>query len=175
METWKNIPGFDYQVSSLGRVRSNERKVKTKGGAFRVAPPTVRSQIETTQGYRQVVLHKAGKRYRFSVHRLVLIVFVGEPPSLEHQANHKNGKKNDNRPENLEWVTRVENMQHALKFLGWKHYPGEKNPACKLSDKDVEKIRGLKGKHPQSFIAKMFGVCQTQISRIQRGVQRKEV
>src|ERR671924_1725729 len=51
MEIWKNIPGFDYQVSNLGRVRSMERKVRTKGGALRIAPPKIRVQIETLAGF----------------------------------------------------------------------------------------------------------------------------
>jgi hypothetical protein len=124
METWKKISGFDYEVSNLGNVRSIERRVKTKGGALRDAPPTIRVQIPLANGYRQVTLHKNGKRYRFLVHRLVLTAFVSQPPSNDHQANHKNGMKSDNRLENLEWVTRSENMQHVLnwrpKFLQTK-------------------------------------------------------
>lgn len=174
MEIWKKIPGFDYEVSSLGNIRSMARKVRTKGGALRSVRTSIVAQGRLLTGYRQVCLHKAGSRFRFMVHRLVLTVFVGEPPTADHQGNHKNGVKNDNRLENLEWVTGTENMQHALKFLNWRHYSGENNPASKLSNKDVEEIRRLKGKVHQSQLASMFGVSQVHISRIHRGVKRKE-
>lgn len=63
-------------------------------------------------GYRHVVLCWGGRKRRFSVHRLIAAAFHGAPP-FGAVTNHKNGIRDDNRAENLEWVTPSENVSHA--------------------------------------------------------------
>lgn len=54
------------------------------------------------------------------VHRLVCMTFHGDAPDGKDIANHKNGIKDDNRAENLEWVSTQENSIHAYQTLNRK-------------------------------------------------------
>lgn len=44
------------------------------------------------------------------IHRIVATAFHGEPPTKEHVVDHIDTNKRNNRPENLRWVTRLENV-----------------------------------------------------------------
>lgn len=44
------------------------------------------------------------------IHRIVATAFHGEPPTKEHVADHIDTNKQNNRPDNLRWVTRLENI-----------------------------------------------------------------
>ncbi len=44
------------------------------------------------------------------IHRIVATAFHGEPPTKEHVIDHIDTNKRNNRPENLRWVTRLENV-----------------------------------------------------------------
>lgn len=44
------------------------------------------------------------------VHRIVATAFHGEPPTKEHVVDHIDTNKQNNRPTNLRWVTRLENI-----------------------------------------------------------------
>lgn len=63
-------------------------------------------------GYDLIKLFYNGQHHTWTVHRLVMIAFVGEQePGMD--VNHRNGDKRDNRLSNLEWCTRKENMEHC--------------------------------------------------------------
>ena len=57
-------------------------------------------------------------RVNASAHRLVWRHFHGPIPD-GMTINHKNGKKQDNRPENLEVMTYAEQTKHAIDVLGY--------------------------------------------------------
>ena len=44
------------------------------------------------------------------VHRIVATAFYGEPPTKEHVVDHIDTNRRNNRPENLRWLTRLENV-----------------------------------------------------------------
>lgn len=103
-EIWKDIPGYEgrYQASSLGRIKSLSRTVKTWNGHKSI--PECVLKLRKRNGYL------AWKNK--SVHRLIALTFLTKP---EHKdfVNHKNGSREDNRADNLEWVTLEENARHA--------------------------------------------------------------
>ena len=44
------------------------------------------------------------------IHRIIATAFLGEAPTKEHVVDHIDTNKQNNRPENLRWVTRLENI-----------------------------------------------------------------
>lgn len=52
---------------------------------------------------------------RLCVHVLVAHAFLGPCPP-DHEVNHKDGDKANNRWDNLEYLTHAENMQHAVRI-----------------------------------------------------------
>lgn len=63
-------------------------------------------------GYLRIQLWKDCKCVYISLHRLIAEAFVDNPHNYT-VVNHKNGIKNDNRAENLEWCTQQENIIHS--------------------------------------------------------------
>jgi len=70
----------------------------------------------TNSGYISYTLSLGNKRSaKCYAHRLVLENFCPVEGMKELQVNHKDGVKTNNQLLNLEWVTRKENMAHAVK------------------------------------------------------------
>ena len=101
-EVWKDIIGYEglYQVSNLGRVKSLNYK---RTGQSRILKPS------TNNGYKQVILHKDGHQYTYTVHSLVMKAFVGERPE-GMDIDHKDSVRFNNRLENLRYVSSKENV-----------------------------------------------------------------
>lgn len=114
-EVWADIEGFEgwYQVSTEGRVRSVDRVVTFKNGkGHRYYKGKILKQ-KYHNGYAMVNLNKNKKLTVAYVHRLVIETFTLHPIK-KPWVNHKNGKKNDPRLDNLEWCTPSENNAHAV-------------------------------------------------------------
>jgi hypothetical protein len=133
-EIWKDIPGFVglYEVSNLGTVRSKNRTVRHNCGGDKTVRSQIISQLITPNGYCQVSLWREGKRKVFSVHRLVLLAFVGKCPT-GYEVRHLNSIKTDNRLVNLAYGTHSENVIDTIN-LG-------RNSRQKLNPELVLKIR----------------------------------
>lgn len=120
IEGWKDITGYEgiYQVSSWGRVRSVDRKVRMvskKGRELLVdRKGRVLKQFYGSSGYLQVCLCKEAHLKSQMVHRLVAKAFL-TPVYGKLEVNHINGEKEDNSIANLEWCNSAENKRHAYK------------------------------------------------------------
>lgn len=126
-------------------------------------------------GYARVTMKRPGERsLEVMAHRVVAFAFHGPPPSPRHEVNHINGDKTDNRPSNVEWVERPENMAHAWR-LGLREAAGEigksgqSHHKAKLTDDDVREIHRLRGEMTQNRLAARYGVSQSSISLIHCG------
>lgn len=121
-EMWKPIKGFEglYEVSNFGRIKSIERFV-IKGNRYgtttkQFVPTKILNPSRDKDGYLILSLCKNGKGYTRKVHRLVAIHFI---PNLDNkpEVNHIDENKNNNRVENLEWCTNIENIRHGTGML----------------------------------------------------------
>jgi hypothetical protein len=103
-ETWKPIPfNSDYEVSSHGNFRNSKTK---KQKIFNV------EALKSTQTRIRVDIKNDLKNGSgFYLHRVIAMTFIPNPHNLE-EVNHIDGNPYNNRVENLEWITREDNMRH---------------------------------------------------------------
>ena len=123
----KKVVGFEnwYSVTDDGHVFSHHRDIWLK--PFKVGA-----------GYHRVNLFYLGKSHNKYIHRIVAEAFLG--PSNGKEINHKNGNKTDNRVENLEWVTRSENVNHSYYELGYRVTPIY---AIKLDNSEILEFKSV--------------------------------
>lgn len=163
-EEWKPIAGFFNEVSNLGRVRS----VTHKAGNGKTYQGKILKPIITKSGYVNVCLTTGENETRITkrVHRLVAEAFC-ENPEDKDEINHKDGNKENNRAENLEWVTRSENEQHAYDNNLIKVLKGSEKPCAKLDEEDIRNIRKeYENGCLQIELAEQYGVARQTISSI---------
>lgn len=99
----KDIKKFkDYTIDTEGNIYSKKKHKYLK-------------QTINKYGYCKVTLQKDKYKKMYSVHRLVAEAFIPNPNNLP-QVNHKDGNKQNNRMENLEWCTAKHNMNEAVKI-----------------------------------------------------------
>ena len=142
---WSDIKGYEgrYEIRMIEEEPYCEIRSKTK------------FKRNLTQfiygGYRCVNLYDNSNSNlkRKKVHRLIALQYIPNPEGKE-TVNHKNGIKTDNRIENLEWNTLMENYEHAKENnLLDLFQNGEMHPQFKgviEVYKDGKFIKNLKGK-----------------------------
>ncbi len=157
-EIWKNTELHDdYMVSNYGRIKSYVR-VKQK---------ILKTSTYNT-GYKYVRF--AGTNKNFLVHRVVAKAFIPNPEN-KPEVNHKDGNPSNNHVDNLEWVTRSENAQHAFNngMFPKNHQRGEIGANSKLNKEDVLKIIELRDKGLGFLeIAEKFEITRQHAGKIYR-------
>lgn len=119
---WRPVVGFEgfYEVSRDGRIKRLPRRSHLYGGRYVNYGERLLKDHPNGTGYRHVVLTVQGAKKHAYVHRLVAMSFCdGYDETLD--VNHKNGNRSDNRAENLEWVTRAQNLLHCYRVLKTPH------------------------------------------------------
>lgn len=99
----KNYP--NYYISKCGKVFSN------------ISNKVLKTKLD--RGYERLNLYNHLGVKMFSVHRLIGETFIPNPKN-KPTINHKNGIRNDNNIDNLEWNTYSENHVHSYRELGRK-------------------------------------------------------
>ncbi len=169
-EEWRLIPGSEglYECSTQGRIRSVQSGVPTAGRQRgRVLKGTMNKK-----GYlwfRMEFLD--GRHKQTTFHQAVALAFIG-PSHGKIQVNHKDGNKENNRPENLEYVTCLENIRHCWDngLHGVEHCQGEANNKAKLTEEKVRLIRSQQDTKTLRELADEHGVTPQAIWHI---VKRK--
>lgn len=132
METWKDIPWYEglYSVSDKWNVKrlSNKKEMREK-----ILSPS------HVFGYKQIQLFQNGVPKCVRVHRLVCMAFLPNIYNKTH-INHKNGIRDDNRLENLEWCTPRENAEHKYRTLWYINSDKQRKMSKEVNSKSVQQI-----------------------------------
>ena len=176
---YKLVLSAELEIDAEGRIwRVAKRTFDRWTGGTKVTPCTrVRAEQKTPDGYLQVRAMIDGKRHYAAAARLVWLHFKG-PIQQGLTANHKDGVKDRNHPDNLELATYSEQRLHAVQVLGAGHHDvkGSNHPKARVSEVDVLSMRGLRAQGWRvRDIAERFGTTPNAVSLACRGKTWKHV
>ena len=118
-----------------------------------------------SDGYFYVRINRTPK----ALHRLVLLVFLGLPPSKNHEACHRDGNRLNNCLTNLKWGTKAENTADKIRHGTNKKRIGTTN--TKLNRKQILKIKelGCSDKYTHKQIAEKMEISRSNVTAIING------
>jgi hypothetical protein len=149
-----------YDVSSLGRVRRRAE------GPLYFRTERILKCCKDTKGYPLARLSQGSNVFRsITVHKLVARAFIGPRP-YGLQINHRDGKKWNNRVDNLEYITCAENIRHAVRLGLNTPTQGEKNRHAKLDRERVVAIRSEVNYRNYEELGLKYSVDEATISRV---------
>lgn len=159
-EIWKDIIGYEgyYVVSSLGRVkrvRYGNRHDKNKTLAC----------WANQGGYLYFAASIKKIKKNVSVHSAVAEAFIGSIPE-GFEINHKDGHKDNNTPENLEYVKHAENLTHAHRTGLHKNNCEDCNLSQHTNDQVLKIIELFNKGITRKEIQKEFNISHTGLQMI---------
>lgn len=135
------------------------------GNVYSLKSERYLTKQKNKNGYLYTFVSNENGKKLIPIHRLVLQTFSNNYTNLPI-VNHINSNKEDNRLENLEWVSYSDNNLHMVKNNRNKNYKGEKNPMSKLTKQEVIKI--YKSTEKSKILAEKYNINIRQINRIKR-------
>lgn len=126
MEEWRIIPsiGFPYMASNMGRIKRAARTIFYANGKPRHDQEKILSPcFNKRNGRVYVAIRQHGFPPRnYLLHRLIAETFCeNDSPEIKTTVNHIDGNPQNNKAENLEWVSYGENLKHAYDILNRTH------------------------------------------------------
>lgn len=172
IEIWRDVVNFEgfYEVSNYGNVRSVDREIKYEDGRVYSYKSKILSFNNTKQGYYSAHLYKNCVRKNRKVHIIVAETFLPNPLGLT-DVNHKDGNKLNNHVDNLEWTSRLQNMQHGFS-TGLINNTGTNHGNNIYSDEQIIHVKRLLVlRRPHKEIEAVTGVKKGTIEQISQGRQ----
>ena len=101
-----------FEIIKICTYKGETYHVRDNGAILRIAKVGGRKRPLDNQWTYGNVDFNQGYMVAFSnpVHRIVATAFHGDPPTEKHVVDHIDTNRGNNRPENLRWVTRLENI-----------------------------------------------------------------
>lgn len=119
-ELWKEMDEFgsEFLVSNYGRIKRKSRIWYSgrNNSIKKYIKESIVKQRVVTDGYVKTTISYNGIKKSYAVHRLVAKYFIANILN-KPEVNHKDGNKTNNMMNNLEWVTKSENMIHSVNVL----------------------------------------------------------
>ena len=155
------VPNYEFaEVSEDGKIRSS-----LTGSLY--------SPYTDKDGYLRCKVWDGQKQRGIYVHRAVALVFV-ENPHQKPYVNHIDSNRQNNLPENLEWVTAKENSEHGVNA---GNFPvGEDAFHSVYSSEQVHKVCKLLSENKSCVeTSKLTGVSLSVVGSIKRRITWKEI
>lgn len=154
LKEFKEIKGYPkYYINKDGKLIS----LKVNGVTREMKP------YKSRNGYRFIkIINEKGEIKHESIHRLVAKTFIPNPQNLS-EVNHKDGNRENNCIDNLEWVTRSQNLKHSFEHLG--QTPIRFHIECDLyyKNKFIKSFKSIK--EASKYAEKHFNAKETMLRK----------
>lgn len=132
------------------------------GNVYNTKSGKVKTHKINWKGYHYLHLchpENSHKRKQFYIHRLVALTFIPNPKDKGY-VNHKDGNKNNNKKDNLQWATSSENQLHSYRELNRRSSGGNPIKVKRVKGKKEEPFKSIK------YASKITGYGIDKINRL---------